>query len=151
MGVYITPTDATIKSLFCVDSADFKMADATFDALLNKLATWAEAKMNTYMGRAYTSEEVAADPVMAGTFQAVAFQMIDNYLLLVQQRKNAGIVTVSDFKSIVQMPNHMILTEEMMKDLDPYATGSAPYPVFQETVPRFSSETSNLFTDTTED
>lgn len=151
MGVYIDPTNASIKPLFCAGPADFKMTDAAFDALLNKLAAWAEAKMNNYMGRAYTAEEVTADPVMAGTFQAVAFQIIDNYLLLTIQRKNAGIVNVNDFKTIVQMPNQMILTEEMMKDLDPYATGSAPYPIFQETVPRFSTETSDLFTDTTED
>lgn len=151
MGVYIDPADAGIKPLFCVGPADFKMADAAFDALLNKLATWAEARMNTYLGRAYTAEEVAADPAMAGTLQAVAFQMIDNYLLLVQQRKNAGIVNVNDFKTIIQMPNQMILTEEMKKDLDLYAIGSAPHPVFQETTPRFIAETSDLFTDTTED
>jgi len=113
---YVSAT--TIKPLLCAAPEAISQTEAEFDTTLTTLIRWATAEINTYLQRTYTTEELAANEVLASALESVSFQAVDNYLITVIQRKNNLIVTINDFA--VSNPPRIILTQEMKETLDPY-------------------------------
>jgi len=144
MGVYATA--AGIKPLLSINQGSkLGLTDTAFDAALETLITWAEARINGYMGTSYTPDDLAADLILAGALQSVTYQAVDNFLIHAQQRKTAPIVTVQGMN--VQTPNQIIMTEDMKRDLKPYKIGYRPAPVFAEGAKRFTHDATGLITE----
>lgn len=136
-----------VKLIACASASDLGKSDAEYDSLLSTLITWATGEINAYLGRSYTDDELAADADLQAALESVTVQAVDNWLQSYVQRRNSPIIQVSDFT--VRAPNRIILTEDMKKTLDRYRVRNVlANPVFVESEPRFSYDTTKLLEDT---
>lgn len=136
-----------VKLIACASASDLGKNDTEYDSLLTTLINWATGEINAYLGCSYTDDELAADTDLQATLESVTVQAVDNWLQSYVQRKNSPIIQVSDFT--VKSPNRIILTDEMKKSLDRYRSRNIlAEPVFVESEPRFSHDTTKLLEDT---
>lgn len=116
MPRYAQVSDVTLIGSTKAES--FNMTQENYEKMVEKVLTWVEAEMDTYMNHAYTDEELSTNPALQGTLESVAVQAVDNFLLSQAQRVTAPVITVNEFT--VRQPKREFLTPELKATLAPY-------------------------------